>query len=50
MKEASNKEKQAFKNMFAEPLYAEKAEVKKEINTYEDPSNPLVFMDVQIGD
>jgi len=45
IKAAKAKEKKAFANLFSQQLYTE----TEEKSDYSDPSNPRVFMDIQIG-
>lgn len=45
LKNMKNKEKKVFANMFSEPLVVEEP-VR---NDWSDPTNPVVYMDVQIG-
>ena len=46
IKAETEKAKKAFKNMFSQQIYNE---TEKKVE-YSDPSNPIVFMDIKVGD
>ena len=46
IKAETEKAKKAFKNMFSQQIYSE---TEKKVE-YSDPSNPIVFMDIKVGD